>query len=118
MEKSDSDQVDSFPDFLSNNSNIVCKSASAPVKKSSKFNLLTSVAERYSTFETWPLSHFIKPYHLAKAGFVYTGYSDKVECVHCKIKLSKFEVDDIPMLEHTRWSPKCSIVRNFFNNNG
>ena len=78
---------------------------------------LSSVVDRYSTFESWPISHYIKPYDLAKAGFVYTGYSDKVECVKCKIVLNKFEIDDIPMLEHTRWSPKCPLVRSYFKNN-
>ena len=102
------DQVDASPEF--------CKSA-AFVNNFESLSL-ASVVDRYGTFESWPLSHFIKPYDLAKAGFVYTGYSDKVECVKCKIVLKKFEIDDIPMLEHTRWSPKCPLVRNFFKNNG
>ena len=105
------DQMDTCPE--------VCKSASISREKFIiSSNVLTSVGDRYATFETWPFSHFIKPYDLAKAGFIYTGYSDKVECVKCKVVLKKFEIDDIPMLEHTRWSPKCSIVRNFFKNNG
>ena len=69
---------------------------------------------RCETFKDWPLHHFIKPFHLAKAGFYYTGLSNTVQCYECKIRLKSFELDDIPMLEHCRWSPKCAVVRKFF----
>ena len=111
-DKVNEDQTDSVPDFLLDNS--ICKSASVPVSSAPKKVSFNTTADRYHTFETWPLHHFIKPYDLAKAGFVYTGYSDKVQCIECKIILKQFELDDIPMLEHTRWSPKCPFVLKFF----
>ena len=110
--KSNEDESDSVPECLIDKS--ICKTASTA--NIARAGCLTTVVDRYGTFETWPLNHIVKPYDLAKAGFIYTGYSDKVECVDCKIRLKSFEKGDIPMLEHTRWSPKCSIVRNFFKN--
>ena len=92
----------------------VMKCASIPSTKPAHNQASDSIAERCKTYKDWPLYHYIKPFHLAKAGFIYLQYGDLVECVECKIRLKHFEPTDIPMLEHTRWSPKCPLVRKFF----
>ena len=76
-------------------------------KKSEDYSLL----DRLKSFHSWPIAHPISGEKLALAGFVYSGVGDKVQCHSCKIKLSKFDADDIPWLEHARWAPKCRIVR-------
>ena len=66
---------------------------------------------RLKSFHSWPKAHPISGEKLSLAGFVYSGQGDKVQCHSCKIKLSRFEADDIPWLEHVRWAPECKVVK-------
>ena len=111
------DQADSSPSVLRNNdTDEVLKSASNAINFMKDEKPYENLNSRCGTFKDWPLHHFIKPFHLAKAGFYYTGLSDTVQCYECDIRLKNFDLDDIPMLEHCRWSPKCPLVRKFFKN--
>ena len=110
------DRTDASPSILFNNgSTEVLKSASTSgnfvLKEEKPYETFTV---RTATFKDWPLHHFINPSHLVKAGFYYTRFSDIVQCYECGVRLRNFELDDIPMLEHSRWSPKCPLVRKFF----
>ena len=107
------EQPNSLPYVLRRNTpEDIFKFASNAVRKNER--PYENINSRCATFKDWPLHHFIKPIDLAKAGFYYTGFSDTVQCYECEIRLKNFELDDIPMLEHCRWSPKCSLVRSFF----
>ena len=115
------DQCDGVPLIsISQNTREILKPASnSPNSVTSNFvykeeKPYQNLNSRCETFKDWPLHHFIKPFHLAKAGFYYTGLSDTVQCYECKIRLKDFELDDIPMQEHSKWSPKCAHVREFF----
>ncbi|XP_053382447.1 baculoviral IAP repeat-containing protein 3-like [Mercenaria mercenaria] len=66
--------------------------------------------DRLSTFKKWPKQMSQKQTDLAKSGFYYTGENDAVKCFSCKIKLHNMESNDIPMQEHSRWSPNCVFL--------
>ena len=104
------DSVDAVPELLKQSTEIL-KPASIPA--SSAASTYADVTARYKTFKDWPLYHYIKPYHLARAGFYYLNYGDHVDCFKCKLHLKHFEPTDLPMLEHTWWSPKCDFVQYF-----
>ncbi len=67
---------------------------------------------RLATFVTWPQCMVMPSKEsLARAGFWYSGYSDRVECYDCKLKLHSWQPSDDPYLEHLRMSPDCSYMR-------
>ena len=47
---------------------------------------------------------------MAENGLFYLC-KDFVVCYQCGIKLTDWQDWDIPMIEHSRWSPKCPIVK-------
>ena len=47
---------------------------------------------------------------LAHAGFIYTGYSDKVHCPWCSITLYSFETRDSAYEEHLKHSKGCHYL--------
>lgn len=57
-------------------------------------------------------STLMKPEKLAAAGFYYTGDSDKVKCFDCQVEICQWQSDDIPMVDHQRWSGRCRFVRS------
>ena len=63
--------------------------------------------DRLKTFERW--SKQIQPDRksLAKAGFYYTGYFDRVKCFACGIDVCGWEPTDSPWDEHEKWSSNC-----------
>ncbi len=67
---------------------------------------------RLATFVTWPKCMVMPSKEcLARAGFWYTGFSDRVSCYVCKLKLHNWKPLDDPYLEHLRLSPHCSYMR-------
>lgn len=50
------------------------------------------------------------PSEMAKAGFYYVGYGDHVRCFHCGIGLTKWVRNDIPWVEHAKWSASCMFL--------
>ncbi|KAF6214131.1 hypothetical protein GE061_008870 [Apolygus lucorum] len=66
---------------------------------------------RLEGFLHWPLD---KPagIELAKAGFYYNQFSDRVKCNFCGIVHGKWREFDQPLEEHRRWSPTCLFVED------
>ncbi len=48
---------------------------------------------------------------LVSAGFFYTGESDEVMCIECKVILHDWKDTDIPLNEHIKASPDCMLVK-------
>ncbi|XP_052814217.1 baculoviral IAP repeat-containing protein 3-like [Mya arenaria] len=68
---------------------------------------------RLRTFDTYPPQMVPDKYEVAKAGFYYTGLSDRVICFRCDIKLKDWEKYDNAMNEHD----KCLAKAEFFYTN-
>lgn len=67
--------------------------------------------ERLATFDTWSEQIIPDKYQLAKTGFYYTGFSDKVSCFSCNIEIYKWEKTDYPWVEHYKHSPSCDFLK-------
>jgi len=76
-----------------------------PIIKTTKTK---SCLERLQTFEKWNSPH--SAMDMARAGFVYTGIDDKVECLTCGIKMYDWKPTDIPIEAHLDASPDCRYV--------
>merc|ERR1712218_494929 len=59
-----------------------------------------SVTERLSTFTGDWKNPSVMPIDLAKAGFIYTGREDNVQCVGCSAEIGGWENGDHPMTIH------------------
>lgn len=71
---------------------------------------LNREADRLKTFGAdWPHA-YISPRILAKCGFYYKGPFDQVKCNFCTIELSCWEIGDIEIIEHYRWSLNCPLL--------
>jgi len=73
-------------------------------KKVKNYSLLES---RFNSFKEWPISMKQTPKDMSKAGFYYTGKSDKVICFSCGLGLNNWEETDNPWVEHAKWNPSC-----------
>lgn len=63
-----------------------------------------------STFYSWP-KRAPSVDKLVSAGFFYTGTSDEVMCVECKVLLYDWNSNDDPWIEHEKASPNCLLVK-------
>lgn len=65
---------------------------------------------RLATFNSdWPHT-FITPRILAKIGFFYIGPYDRVKCNFCRIYIENWEINDVEISEHIKWSPYCPLL--------
>ena len=53
----------------------------------------------------------------ADAGFFYTGEKTIVRCFYCNGALRNWQPTDDPKIEHARWFPQCSYIRQFIGEN-
>ena len=75
------------------------------------FERLKDEAIRLSTFYDWPerAACIVEPHDLAKAGFFYTGQTDRVQCTFCRGCLRNWVQGDNPAEEHRRHFPDCLL---------
>ncbi|KAJ8311086.1 hypothetical protein KUTeg_005731 [Tegillarca granosa] len=66
---------------------------------------------RTTSFRCWPKDKKQHPQDLAKAGFFYEGREDQVRCFFCGGGLFNWDPEDVPIVEHARWYPKCVFLR-------
>ncbi|KAH9525610.1 hypothetical protein Btru_001812 [Bulinus truncatus] len=78
--------------------------------KPKKFDLATKEA-RLRTFDRYPANHPIDTEDLAEAGFYYAGFEDCSRCFFCGGGLKNWDSSDDVIVEHARWFPKCSYIR-------
>ena len=71
----------------------------------------TFYSERLSTYTCWPIQITQTKDSLARAGFWYTGFGDKVQCFSCGIALMKWAVNDDPWKEHETFSKDCQYLK-------
>ena len=77
-----------------------------------------SVTERLNTFKGDWKNISVMPIDLAKAGFVYTGREDNVQCVGCSAEIGDWESGDYPMTVHKDASPLCPFLADIKKNRG
>ena len=69
---------------------------------------------RLESFINWPVP-FISPKTLANNGFYYLGIGDRIRCNFCDIQIHEFKAEDIPSVEHQKFSPNCPFLSNSCN---
>ena len=52
-----------------------------------------------------------------EAGFFYTGEKTTVRCFYCNGALRNWQLTDDPKVEHARWFPQCSYIRQYIGEN-
>lgn len=75
---------------------------------------MSLVQNRLETFKYWPAISKMKPKHLAKAGFFYTGFEDTVKCFACKGILKHWDDDDTAIDEHMKYFPQCKYINRVY----
>ena len=75
-------------------------------------SLYSNEKERIKSLVKWPIPFAITPVDLAIAGFYYSGIADQVICFSCNGHIHSWAPIDQPIIEHARWFPKCSFLRN------
>ncbi|XP_019644593.1 PREDICTED: E3 ubiquitin-protein ligase XIAP-like [Branchiostoma belcheri] len=71
---------------------------------------LNTERDRLTTYFDWPRDVLVSPEDLARLGFFYLGYRDRVECAFCGGVLHQWEAGDDPFIEHQRHYPHCPFV--------
>lgn len=66
---------------------------------------------RISSYQGWPSYLNQTPRDMALAGFLFAGYNNYTRCFQCGGGLRNWEAGDDPWVEHARWFPQCSFVR-------
>ena len=71
-------------------------------------------AARRKTFSNWPKTANIGAEELAKAGFIYTGHSDRVQCAFCRNTLESWCKDNRKKAFHIHQEefPRCPFAWN------
>jgi len=75
---------------------------------------LRNYSFRRRTFHDWPKRDVVSACSLARAGFYYTGFDDRVRCAFCKREFYDWQPGDVPTEEHRRGVRLCHFVRQNF----
>lgn len=84
--------------------------------KAKSLSYLKEEKARLNTFNQWPHA-FISPRILAKIGFFYVGPYDQVKCYFCNVQVNSWEIGDVEMEEHFKWSKNCPIINELHTSN-
>lgn len=72
---------------------------------------MSLLGNRVRTFNYWPATSSANVFDLARAGFVFTGRDDVVECYKCKGTLKQWKVDDKALDAHKEFYPNCTFLK-------
>jgi baculoviral IAP repeat-containing protein 7/8 len=86
------------------------RSGKAQLTRKLSFPEYSTYNARLDTYMYWPKAMKQRPEALAEAGLFYTEEGDKVVCFECKIGLKDWEPNDLPWIEHAKWSKNCYYV--------
>ncbi|XP_066505350.1 E3 ubiquitin-protein ligase XIAP [Hoplias malabaricus] len=70
----------------------------------------SSMNMRLNSFQAFPHAQKLSAERLARAGFFYTGESDRVCCFSCQKVLENWHQEDIPVERHREVSPSCKFL--------
>ncbi|KAH9504925.1 hypothetical protein Btru_061076 [Bulinus truncatus] len=73
--------------------------------------------QRLQSYANWLSNNIHTPIQLAEGGFFYAGYSDCVRCFCCGLGLRSWKPGDDIYVEHERYRPTCSFLRQHLLSN-
>ncbi|VDI35399.1 baculoviral IAP repeat-containing protein 2/3 [Mytilus galloprovincialis] len=76
-----------------------------------KYPDYASLQVRISSYQRWPSYLDQTPREMAVSGFFFAGYHDYTRCFFCGGGLRNWELGDDPWVEHARWFPQCSFLK-------
>lgn len=66
--------------------------------------------QRLDSFNSWPLALKQRPTDFVDSGLFYTGNGDRVVCFSCGLGLKNWDPDDIPIIEHAKYTVHCQYL--------
>lgn len=66
--------------------------------------------QRLDSFNSWPLALKQRPTDFVESGLFYTGNGDRVVCFSCGLGLKNWDPDDIPIIEHAKYTLSCQYL--------
>uniref|UniRef100_A0A9L0S4D1 E3 ubiquitin-protein ligase XIAP n=1 Tax=Equus caballus TaxID=9796 RepID=A0A9L0S4D1_HORSE len=72
---------------------------------------------RLKTFANFPSSSPVSASTLARAGFLYTGEGDTVQCFSCHAAVDRWQYGDSAVGRHRKVSPNCRFINGFYFEN-
>ncbi|XP_006885122.1 PREDICTED: E3 ubiquitin-protein ligase XIAP-like [Elephantulus edwardii] len=72
---------------------------------------------RLKTFASFPSSSPVSASTLARAGFLYTGEGDTVQCFSCRAAVDRWQYGDSAVGRHRKVSPNCKFINGFYFEN-
>ncbi|XP_036595811.1 E3 ubiquitin-protein ligase XIAP [Trichosurus vulpecula] len=69
---------------------------------------------RLKTFANFPSSSPVSASTLARAGFLYTGEGDTVQCFSCHAAVDRWQFGDSAVGRHRKVSPNCRFINGFY----
>uniref|UniRef100_T1IJA8 Uncharacterized protein n=1 Tax=Strigamia maritima TaxID=126957 RepID=T1IJA8_STRMM len=81
----------------------------------SRCAMMNRIEQRKKTFHNWPAYKCnVDSQAPARAGFIYLGEEDSVECVYCFGRLKQWAYNERPILEHYLWFPYRPLMKMMF----
>lgn len=68
--------------------------------------------QRLDSFNSWPLALRQRPNDFVDSGLFYTGNGDRVVCFSCGLGLKHWDPDDIPIIEHAKYTAGCHYLNH------
>lgn len=87
--------------------------SSVPSQLQGNPSFLRYEKNRLDTFREFPPTANVRPNDLARAGFIYTGTGDRVQCVFCRGILRDWDIGEKPHIEHKNKFPTCPFILGF-----
>ncbi|XP_020832027.1 E3 ubiquitin-protein ligase XIAP [Phascolarctos cinereus] len=69
---------------------------------------------RLRTYVNFPSTSPIAATTLARAGFLYTGEGDTVQCFSCRAAIDRWQFGDSAVGRHRKASPNCRFINGFY----
>ncbi|KAL6480372.1 hypothetical protein MHYP_G00114050 [Metynnis hypsauchen] len=70
----------------------------------------SAMRTRLNSFQAFPLVQKVSAERLARAGFYFTGESDRVRCFSCQKIVGNWRQGDTPVERHREVSPACKFL--------
>ncbi|KAK6473762.1 E3 ubiquitin-protein ligase XIAP-like [Huso huso] len=71
---------------------------------------MSEIHTRLQSFHNFPTDNLVSPQRLARAGFFFTGNSDRVRCFSCNHTVENWSSGDAPVERHQQVSPCCTYL--------